>query len=133
VLDERFHRGIQKFNKGFFFEAHDVLEDLWHDYREDDRSFLQGLIQVAVGFYHLEGGNLKGARSQLSKGIAKLLEYGQHHQGIELGQFVGRLQICLDSVEQVDRVEAAGLKQLEIPLIHYHQRSHSQGESQWRQ
>jgi predicted metal-dependent hydrolase len=120
VLDERFHRGIQEFNRGSFFEAHDVLEDLWHEYRETDRSFLQGLIQVAVGLYHLEHRNYKGARSQLSKGIAKLRQYGSHHQGIDLQDFVGRVEASLGYVERMEAGEALATEPPQTPSIMYH-------------
>ena len=60
-MDERFYRGLEEFNGERFFEAHEVLEDLWHEYREADRIFIQGLIQIAAAFYHLQSRNLKGA------------------------------------------------------------------------
>jgi predicted metal-dependent hydrolase len=35
-MDERFYEGIREFNEGRYFEAHDILEDLWQGYREPD-------------------------------------------------------------------------------------------------
>ena len=43
---------------------------------EPARTALQGLIQIAVGFHHLENGNREGARSLLVLGTAKLGEAG---------------------------------------------------------
>ncbi len=120
-MDERFHRGIQEFNRRYFFEAHDILEDLWHDYRETDRSFLQGLIQVAVGFHHLEGGNYKGARSQLSKGIEKLEHYQPNHHGIELQEFLIKVKRCLKIAERLGQGEAVRLDEAPIPKLQYTQ------------
>ena len=71
-MEALFDQGIREFNEGRYFEAHDVLEDLWHGYLEPDRVFLQALIQAAVGFYHLENDNFKGARSQMQKACVKL-------------------------------------------------------------
>lgn len=42
------------FNKGEYYEAHDVLEHLWLECRDADRSFYQGLIQIAGAFVHLK-------------------------------------------------------------------------------
>ena len=85
--EEQFQRGIEDFNRGFFFECHDTLEDLWHETRGMDRLFLQGLIQVSVGFYHLLNVNFKGAVSQLTRGLDKLDRYRPAHNGIEIDQF----------------------------------------------
>ncbi|HTP79794.1 MAG TPA: DUF309 domain-containing protein [Bacteroidota bacterium] len=83
-MDGRFWTGISEFNAGRFFEEHEVLEDLWHEYRETDRTFLQGLIQLSAGFYHAQCRNLRGAESQLSKAIAKLEVYGPLHASVQL-------------------------------------------------
>jgi predicted metal-dependent hydrolase len=74
-MDERLELGIREFNEGRYFEAHDILEDFWQGYREPDRVFLQALIHAAVGFYHLDNGNLKGCRSQLLKACTKIRAY----------------------------------------------------------
>jgi Domain of unknown function (DUF309) len=59
-------------NHGLFFEVHELLEPAWFRAPEPERTALQGLIQVAVAFHHLENGNLEGARSLLALGLAKL-------------------------------------------------------------
>src|SRR3989442_15942098 len=87
MSDDRFDRGIQEFNGGRYFECHDLLEDLWHDTRGRDRLFLQGLIQISVGFHHFFNQNYKGATSQLTKGLGKVDSYRPSHRGIELEQF----------------------------------------------
>ena len=46
---------IACFNGGRFFEAHDVLEDLWlRDRRGENGEFFKGLIQLAGAFVHVE-------------------------------------------------------------------------------
>jgi Domain of unknown function (DUF309) len=63
-------------NRGLFFEVHELLEPVWFRATEPLRTALQGLIQIAVGFHHLENGNREGARSILVLGVAKLGEAG---------------------------------------------------------
>lgn len=41
------------FNKGEYYEAHDVLEHLWLQCEDSDEPFYKGLIQLAGGFVHL--------------------------------------------------------------------------------
>jgi predicted metal-dependent hydrolase len=85
--EDLFRRGVDEFNHGRYFECHDTLEDLWHDTRGKDRLFLQGLIQISVGFYHFFNGNYKGAASQFTRGLGKLDGYRPSHRGTELQQF----------------------------------------------
>ncbi len=80
-----FKRGIEEFNSGRYFECHDTLEDVWHGIRGPARDFLQGLIQISVGFYHIRNGNLRGAESQLAKGLGRLENYGDRFLGLNLG------------------------------------------------
>lgn len=63
-------------NHGLFFEVHELLEPVWFRAPEPTRTALQGLIQVAVAFHHLENRNREGARSLLVLGVAKLAEAG---------------------------------------------------------
>ncbi len=77
-------KGVEEFNSGRFFECHDTLEEVWQGVRGPARDFLQGLIQISVGFYHLRNGNLRGGESQLEKGMSKLASYGDSYLGMEL-------------------------------------------------
>jgi hypothetical protein len=63
-------------NHGLFFEVHELLEPVWFQATEPARTALQGLIQIAVGFHHLENGNREGARSLLVLGLAKTADAG---------------------------------------------------------
>ncbi len=67
-----YQRGIELFNAGAFFEAHEVLEDIWRPAHGAERRFLQGVIQIAVGLHHYSTGNRVGAQSLLTRGAAKL-------------------------------------------------------------
>ena len=97
-MDERFRKGMDEFNSQDYFEAHEVWEDLWHEYRETDRTFLQALIQVAAGLYHLDCGNLSGAHSQLSKGLKKLEDYRPSHNGVDVQALVGEIEHCMEKM-----------------------------------
>ena len=62
-----FEKGLNEYEKGDYFEAHEAWEDLWSDYNFPDRKFIQGLIQLSVSFVHLNNGNMIGARNLLKK------------------------------------------------------------------
>jgi predicted metal-dependent hydrolase len=79
-----FHRGADAFNRGDYFECHDLLEELWSGVRGPSRSFFQGLIQLSVAFHHLQNGNIAGARSLLLKARARLDRFGDSYFGFDL-------------------------------------------------
>jgi predicted metal-dependent hydrolase len=78
LQDGEFERGLDLFNRGHFFDAHEVLEDVWRALPRDRTSgrrlrlHMQGLIQLAVAFHHESTGNLVGARSVLERGLRNL-------------------------------------------------------------
>jgi predicted metal-dependent hydrolase len=82
---ELFRRGIEELNTGFYFECHETLEDLWTGVRGPSRDFFQGLIQIAVAFYHLTRGNTEGAGRMLDRALARLAKYPEHYGGVDLG------------------------------------------------
>ena len=49
-MDARLRHGIGLFNTGKFFECHEVLEDLYQETGEENKPFLEGLIQLAAAF-----------------------------------------------------------------------------------
>ena len=76
--------GIALFNRGCFYDSHEVLEDAWREAQGPARRFLQALIQIAVGLHHQGTGNLAGARSLLARGGSKLDEYPDTYGGIDV-------------------------------------------------
>jgi uncharacterized protein len=84
VYAHRFAEGIKLFNHAEFFEAHEVLEDVWREAPAAEKRFLQGLIQAAVAFHHHSSGNVIGARSLLSRAHRNLSGFQGQFWGIHL-------------------------------------------------
>jgi hypothetical protein len=87
-----FARGVAAFRGGDFYLAHDLWEAVWHSYSPADRRFLQGLIHIAVGAYHLQCGNRKGCRSQFRKAQDKIGPFAPRHWGIDVGSVLGAIR-----------------------------------------
>ena len=116
---EQLKRGIDEFNNRCFFEAHDTLEDLWRETSGYDKLFLQGLIQVSVGFYHLFNDNYKGAVSQFSKGLTKLSGYRPAHRGVELQRLYEAVSIWLDVAQRGLEGMKPAIDEANVPKIYY--------------
>lgn len=74
-MDERLKEFIDLFNRKDFFEAHEVLEDLWIETEGEEKDFYKGLIQCAVAFVHLDRNNDKGAMKLFGTACGYLNHY----------------------------------------------------------
>ncbi|MBS3029413.1 MAG: DUF309 domain-containing protein [Dolichospermum sp. DET50] len=75
IMPEEFWQGVEEFNSGQFYACHDILEALWIDSIEPDKTFYQGILQIAVGLYHLGNHNRRGAMILLGEGSNRLKRY----------------------------------------------------------
>lgn len=94
TFEEQFTQGVELFNSKEFFECHDVWEEMWQEERGESRLFLQGMIQAAVGCYHLSNGNTTGAISQYTKSLDKLKQYPSNYFDLDLGSFIREIERC---------------------------------------
>lgn len=61
-LDAHYLGYFECFNQQLFYEAHDVLEEIWLAQRKGPNDlFYKGLIQLAGAFVHLQKGRLRPA------------------------------------------------------------------------
>jgi len=111
VSDELYRKGVDYFNAGYFFEAHDTFEELWMDDRDASKRFYQGLVQLSTGCYHLVMKNVKGARSQLSKSVAKLRGYEPAYMNLDVSELLRQVE------ELLQRLPAEKIKDLSPELL----------------
>jgi PPOX class probable F420-dependent enzyme len=54
-------KGIELFNHGEFFEAHEELEHAWNEDTSPGRELYRAILQVSVAYLQIERGNFPGA------------------------------------------------------------------------
>ena len=81
--EKLFNKGIIAFNNRQYYDAHEFWEDLWLNYKLEDAKFVQGLIQLAVSYFHFFNKNLNGARSMMKKCLTKFEPY-QNERGMDI-------------------------------------------------
>lgn len=116
-MEGLFERGIEEFNRQFFFEAHDTWEELWMETTGSHRLFYQGLIQTAVGFYHLSNQNYKGACSQFGKALTKIERYLPTFYGIDTQHLSTHVRACLYDAELLREGKVTVFDESKIPQI----------------
>jgi predicted metal-dependent hydrolase len=110
------------FNAQIYYEAHDVLEDVWLPIRGQAQSnFYQGLIQMAGAFVHLQKGRLGPSARLFALALKNFESYPARHAGVDLDAI---RQLCrdyrralLDSGETVNPWTPARAPQLALPSL----------------
>src|SRR5580765_2382414 len=73
------------FNQGLYFEAHDVLEELWLPQRNQPNGlFYKGLIQLAGAFVHLQKVRLRPADALFELARTNLERYRPFHDRLDV-------------------------------------------------
>lgn len=107
-------RGIELFNQGLYWEAHEAWEEAWTpDRRGPDRGFYKGLIQIAAGCLHYGRRNRRGALNKWSSGVAYLRPYLPRHHGVELAPVVERVEALLTALEPRDWPEGLAMPRIQ--------------------
>ncbi|MBL0176787.1 MAG: DUF309 domain-containing protein [Ignavibacteria bacterium] len=119
-MNDTFRAGLALFNAREFFDCHDVWEGLWMETQGPDRLFYQGMIQVAVGYYHAGNGNFKGAESQFSKALPKLASCLPAYGGIALEELIPIFEAHRSAFETLKHHDGATFDTADIPIIPIH-------------
>jgi hypothetical protein len=86
--DPRLGEGIALFNQGDYYACHDVLEAIWMESPTAAKNFYQGILQIAVGLYHLGNHNWQGASILLGEGVNRLRPFEPSYAGVDVEQLV---------------------------------------------
>ncbi len=106
---QAFWQSVEEFNQQQFYACHDTLEALWMEATELDRNFYQGILQIAVGCYHLGNHNWRGAVILLGEGIRRLRDYQPSYEGINVTQLIEESHQLLQALQQIEPKRVAEL------------------------
>ncbi len=107
------------FNDKLYFECHDYLEDAWQGARGDERAFLQGLIHVSVGMYHVAAANHQGAVNLLSRGVEALGRFTPSREGLDVEALVSKASICRDKSSRMLAGDAIEWAVEDVPRMEF--------------
>jgi predicted metal-dependent hydrolase len=110
-------QGIEEFNRGEYFECHEYLEEAWMQESGRVRYLYQGILQVGVGFYHLQNGNWRGATGLLRNGTTRLKEFEPETLGVNVKKLVRESEHCLQQLETLGRNRIDEFDKSQIPKV----------------
>ena len=99
-LDAHYLGYFECFNRGLYYEAHDVLEELWlADRHGPNHSFHKGLIQLAGAFVHLQKSRLRPSAALFKLALANLQKYPSVHERLDLARVILLIEEWLCKLE----------------------------------
>ena len=96
-------------DRGLAFNAHEVLEAAWKNAPDEERGMWQGLAQLAVGFTHVQRGNLKGATGVLTR-AADHLDGSSARHGIDIDGLVAHARALIEDLASDNDIEPDRLR-----------------------
>jgi predicted metal-dependent hydrolase len=106
-------RGIERFNAHEFWHAHEEWEHLWLKAEGEEKLFIQGLIQLAAAYHHVQRGTHRGALRLFDASLRKLSRYPADYLGVDRAEAVDRAE------EHRTRVAKEKIDAGDYPKIRY--------------
>ena len=105
IKKDLFEKGLEAYNNKKFYDAHEYWEDLWSDYVLHDAKFIQALIQLSVGYFHITNSNINGANGLLRKCIPKFEMYLPEKRGIKIEKILIQVNASLENLRLIDNIQ----------------------------
>jgi predicted metal-dependent hydrolase len=91
------------FNRQMYYEAHDVLEDLWLK-KKGEHCFLfyKGLIQLAGAFVHLKKSKMNPAARLFRLAQKNLVPYAPKNDDLDVSEVLSRIEKWITDLEKTN-------------------------------
>jgi predicted metal-dependent hydrolase len=102
-MDAHYLGYFECFNQQLFYEAHDVLEELWLGQRgRENDLFYKGMIQLAGAFVHLQKNRLKPAAALFRLAQNNISKYPERHEGLDTRAALMLIAEWMSELERAD-------------------------------
>jgi predicted metal-dependent hydrolase len=112
-MDARLREGIRLFNEARFFESHETFERFYQETEEENKAFVEGLIQLAAAFrIYADFGEVRGPVRMIYQALIRLENYQPTYLAIKVQKFGSALEAWANAAQA-----ATGNVPLAIPKI----------------
>jgi len=107
-------KGIALFNDREFWHAHEAWEEIWLKATGEEKVFLQGLIQLAAAYHHVQRGTLRGGARLFDAAFRKLEPFADGYFGIDRAEAVRAAHGAREKIARKKNIDAG-----EFPKLRY--------------
>jgi len=106
--------GIALFNAQKFWHAHEAWERDWLGATDPHKQFLQGLIQLAAAYHHVQRGTFRGGVRLFDAALRRLSNFPSGYANVERGAAVAAALVHRERIARGEQI-APG----EFPTLGY--------------
>ena len=99
--------GIDRFNAHEFWHAHESWERIWLSAEEPEKRFLQGLIQLAAAYHHVQRRTYRGGVRLFDAAMKKLADFPDGFLGVDRSEVVKAAMRHRDSIDRGEAIDAS--------------------------
>jgi CheY-like chemotaxis protein len=99
--------GLELFNRGEYFEAHEVLEEAWNEDESPGRELYRAILQVAVAYLQIERGNYNGALKMFLRMRQWIDPLPDVCRGVDVAQLRSDARRVYDELQKLGRLRIA--------------------------
>lgn len=99
--------GIELFNRGEYFEAHEVLEQAWNEDQTPGRELYRAILQVGVAYLQIERGNYNGAVKMFLRVRQWIDPLPELCRGVDVAQLRLDARLAYDQILELGRSRIA--------------------------
>ena len=97
IRSERFLEGVTLFNKGYYWEAHEVWEDIWRNEEDEAKTFAQAFVQVASANSFVKLSKLDSAKYLFEKALEKFQQFQHLDCDVEIQVLIQNIEGALQA------------------------------------
>lgn len=99
-----FEEGLSRFNSHRFWDAHESWETIWLSAAGDDKQFLQGLIQLAAAYHHVQRGTYRGGVRLFDAALRRLAAFPDGYRGVDREEAVARAVVHREAIARGEEI-----------------------------
>lgn len=122
-----FWQGVEQFNQRQYYACHDTLEAIWFEASEPEKTFYQGILQIAVSLYHLSNQNLRGAIILLGEGVNRLRRYLPDYAEVDVAALVEQ---SIDLLQVLQQAQPEQIPEFAAQVLQFDAETDAQGEAE---
>ena len=107
-------KGVNLFNDHHFWHAHEAWEEIWLHSSGNEKVFLQGLIQLAAAYHHVQRGTFRGGVRLFDAALRKLERFADGQGGVDRSDAVKAALRHREKIARGENIDAG-----EFPKLSY--------------
>ena len=114
---ETVRRAVTLFNRQEYFAAHELLEDVWRDASEQDRSLYDAIIRIATALHlRTQRGGGSGCVNLLQQALLRIDDLRPSCAGVDTAALYADVSAYLERIRRAGPV--TWLERRRLPRIH---------------